>query len=614
VLRLKTAASDYWFVVGIPATALTLWLINLAPPFRSSFDTSSSALIALMETVAGVLGSIIGLGVAVVLVALQVLRTTYSSTVVRQVLQGPEFGRLLWLQLVTIGVAFACLGSVTDPPEPRTIALAHLSLASFALCLISLPGAIARMIDLTRIEGKRIQALVARVDLAALRVFDTMRRFSAHTDAEALDEHPLFILSEIGVRAVRERDRVLPPRVVTTTVRRLTTLISAGDEPTHEWDDQEWRARINAFMTVLNPIAHTAAEVGDQRTVATVISGLEAIHESVASRRMSWVTVHELNESLESIAVHCVRAGLRDAAKAAIYMVGRVQIEHLKLNVPPESELWEFNDYRLAEKEGGAEKSNQWHNVSSDYLPIIARIVEAATEVKAVDVVQTGIWQLARMTDPVRRLENLGPQQKAQMISLSLWHASSRMVAAAEKLGERSTLSLSAFHPLHIVDDLIAGEPWAQDQLKSFCSATLQLADRGLLEPFALNELGTVGRGAVNALAKVGNKALAAEATVLMAQTLAEVARIANHGQALGFGRILHEAEAQIDSLLKWHKGGLEMTSPEASRAVGAALADVRALLAQAGQPKERVIWPTLRDSHRTGAEPTISKELREAD
>lgn len=121
-------APDLWVLGALSAlVAVTIWWdVSPGSPF-GAFESASS-LNTLLGTVAATLGGILGTVVAVVLVALEILRGRYAGHAMREVFRLASLRYLLTVYVFTITVSLLALGLVGNTVSPRAIRLTYLVL------------------------------------------------------------------------------------------------------------------------------------------------------------------------------------------------------------------------------------------------------------------------------------------------------------------------------------------------------------------------------------------------------------------------------------------------------------------------------------------------------
>ena len=580
-----------WIPLTVALAALAIWLWNSPRLSSLSVLTARDSLVSVFAAIAGVLSSIVGISIAAVLVVLQVLRTTYSSSVVRVLLREFSFEAALWLYVVTIALAVAGIVSIGNPAQPRTGGLATLALLLFALCLVELPRAAARFMSFTRIGTTRIQSLAASISLGSLggNVGASLFTLREGIPLGEGDDDPLFLLGDIASRGLRERDRVLPRVVIRELLIRLIALMEHG-KPTQGGDvGQYWRRVIAQFLTPLRLIALTAAEIGDERTIEDVLYGLAEIHRLANEHQLPWYTVVELNETIAGVADRCLTFDLPHAAQVAIIVIERAQGSSLDLNVTGDDKPWLYFTSPSSEP-GAGEQFEQWHQVESTYPMLIRRIVLAAAKSSNDEVASSGIFALGGIASRARGLERLGPRQRTSLIDLALFNAADCLIRFVDTTGRVPSLGFSPFTSFHLSADLANGELWAPTWIRRTCSVARELGVRGMVSEVMLNEVGAIARGTVRAVVEDGT---VAQAVMLLAQAIVFVADQAAEKQVIGAAELARAAAEQLQSIVKWGNGHLDK-APALQDQLNGLTQHARNLASELAGQRFDLGWPSL--------------------
>jgi hypothetical protein len=595
------ASVGHWHLFAIPLAVAGLWVANAEVPAITGMFTHAASLTSLFSTIIGALASILGVTIGVVLVTLQVIRATYSGNAVREVLRQRAFGEILALYLLTMACAMIGLVSLGDPVPPRTIALSYLALGLFFVSLALLPSAIAQLLHLTRISGARIEQLVATItgNSAAM-----LARNRSHWEAmtyEYEEEDPLFVLTEIAVRSLREHDRVVPGMIVRAVGSRVVKLLHQDSRPDANGNvSAEWRDTLNGFMTLFRSIATTAAEVGDERTLIIVVRTLGAIHRESAVVRIAWDDLIEFNQTLKQLGITSIRLGLEGALRAVAAAINAAMVAHLKHNVGSETAAYQLWDKPPETLTGDwIQQHHQWSNVAEGYTRMLSSLADETIKRGLVDETNTVIMYLTSSFNAVADMEHLGLRQRRDVIDRASFATITALLALADKTGTARGLWLSAyFRP--DTKHLKAGFPWAKVLIGHLCYAARELARRGVLDDQTMNVLGTLARGTVREV--VSDVDICAEAVVLLAETIAACAVQMNSCTPSGDGPFVREASRQLDSIEKWGEASLPL-APIAHARIRAATGLVAALPFEGPHPELSQKWPQLRvDTEPTGS------------
>ena len=267
--------SDQRLLLALVAIAVALWLGHPPLPQVGAL-ASRTSLAVFLGSIATTLAAIVAIVVAVVFVALESLREAYAGYASREVFASPALRNLVTVYLFTIALALLVLGSISESVPSSAVPLTYYITFLTLVCLGTLYPASRKILGEARADRRRIQRLVSQLDYTALGLVGDGRLRDAETALQTLEEHPLFLLSEIAIRSIRGGDRITPQTVVLETGKRLSTIIKeSADEP------YQLRSLINSFLLLLRPVGKASLEYraeGVQGQTGPVL------HQSIALR------------------------------------------------------------------------------------------------------------------------------------------------------------------------------------------------------------------------------------------------------------------------------------------------------------------------------------------
>jgi hypothetical protein len=575
-----------WPVLAIFIATCLAWNVRLPVPRGEGVFEHADSLTTLLATAAAVLASIVSIAIAVILVAFQMLRTTYSGYSPREILRIGALDRFLTLYLSTIALALFVMTTVGTTIGEKTAVLSYLVGILFLSCLVAVVPLVRKTLYATKIDASRINDLVQAIDAGVVDHWEVINRKSLEFTPTEIEQDPLFILSEMAIRSLREKDRVTPRLVIGTVRNRLLTMLKTAPNTSTD------RAReiFKAFLVVLRPTGAQAIEQRDESTVESVVATLGLAQEVAAKNRLSWDSLVEWNESLEEIAVQCANSRLQLALRRTLGWVGRSFEAQLRNNVPPEARVWMLHqDHAGPIQNTDIEEANQWWTVSRTYPGIVTSVIAAAIKARNADGAGAGLFAFGQMTGVVEAIATLGPGQKRSILGFCFHSAARLAIKTVDELGELPLLGLGAFDALRVIQGLQDDQPVAKQRLEYLCLVCFQLAQRRKLDAHLLNELGTIGRGCVGVL---GSDARFAEAIVLISDTFAKINDTYGAPRSAAEAIVLKEVRSQIQSLGQWdnHRIGqvpwVEAAVDKATTAVGAIAIPSELEL------QDTVVWP----------------------
>jgi hypothetical protein len=397
---LARALSESWLLGLLVSLTVLIALPLFSPLYVGGVFTAPASLVTLLSTVAQTLAALVGISIAVVLVALEILRGTYATIALREVFRTPVLRRLLTLYLYTIALALFVASGVGTVVLPTSVALSYLVGLLSVTCLIALYPSLKSILRSSRADYRRLVELAAAVERGEPWKF---RQRVSTEQLEALEVDPLYVLSEVAIQSVSHGDRVIPRMVIGVATNRLLELLKQQAE---HGDADETRDLFGMFLPLFKAVGKAAIKQGDELTLLWLFGAIETIQKNAASLKVQWSCLVELNEYLEDIGVRCIEQELQSSARSALRTIEHSLEAHLRHNVPEEKDVWLLN-WMPAQERGGPidhDKGLQWEEVERRYIDVFVHLVELSLKRASSEVATSGLIGLSNIMSTVARL------------------------------------------------------------------------------------------------------------------------------------------------------------------------------------------------------------------
>jgi len=523
-----------------------LFLTAFLAPYQKTLQIvvgNERAIRGVLSGIVGALASILGIIVAILLVAFELLRKTYASYAFREFFQNKYLKNLFVLFISTILISVFSLLILKDPPTVRAAYLSYLSILLFIACMLALYPCAKRILTTTTSKAK-IAEIVNRIDNQAISSLGIFRpHMSPPHYLAIMEENPLFILSEVAIRTISDRDRLTPKFVLVESARKLLQLLKNTD------DSHRKREIINAFLTVFRHCAKQAIMERQDGTVITTLDVMRDIGLLCAKNKEAWHTLIEFNETWQEIIQATIEHELDEIARRGLWDIKEVLKKNLEENVPAENEIWLFRDFKDEgdAKPGDHDKSLQWENATYTYFSMIDQLTEIAIQFKRGRVVWIALHNFNEIQSEVTEM-NLGDGQKGQIIGSCSYYVRTLTIKSADKGLYGDVLRLSLNHSIlkKILDKKAA---YSKEPLLNFCQTLIELGNRQVFDTFAFNDLGTLGRSITE---KIDIDVLYQEALLLICQTFDKIREGIVRSDKPEKQKAYREVYRQIESLKKW--------------------------------------------------------------
>jgi hypothetical protein len=487
--------------------------------------SSPDTVVSLLSAIIGALGSILGVAIAWILVVFELNGKTYSPHAFRDLFQDPRVRYLSILCITTIIIAVITMASVGQQLQVAQIDLAYLCLALFCISIVLLFPTIGSVVGSTQ-SSTRIVALLQSIrteDIDALKSSSPIPLVSDFFSF--VESNPIFALSEIGMRSIKDGDRLTARRILESATRKLIELLPK---------EHDKRGTIEAFLLIHSKVGRVAVEARDEGTTQICLGCFEEIHRFCANERYPWHTLIELNRTLRDLMDLAAQSGLEGTISAGFRAIADIMMGHLERNVVSSDHNWRI----------------QLGHFWEEYVWMIRELTETAIDRERFAIARIGIDGL---DDIVLRviLSGLDEQHKHWILSNACYYIEHLCLKCAAAQGAYSRQVFSFLPLSDPVIGLALGSESAYSGLPLLHHANILigLAENGCLEPFSLDMLGYVGRETID---KIGSHTVYREALMVILDAFDRIRKTVEKNLTDRNKEIYLEAYRQLNTLVEW--------------------------------------------------------------
>ena len=499
----------------------------------------------ILSVIIGSLASVLGIIIAVILVAFEILRKSYNIYAFKTFFKDEKLKELIILYIFTIIASLITLSTLSVPLNSRSINLIYTSLFLFIISLVIL-FPYSRIIISSTKSKEKIKEIVDQIDYSTIHSLNYLRpSIPPSVYISQMEENPLFILSEVGIRTLKDDDRLTPKLILVECGNKLLKML--GDFPDSK------RGVINSFLIVFRNISRQAINLHQEGTLITVLDVIETLHNFCAENKTPWHELIELNQFISDFLQETLIAGLDEITSRGLYMIERIMKKHVEKNIPKEEEIWilHFHQNKNNKIKHDAKKDLQWEHVSNEYIRILSNITEKAIRLHKGETVRTGMHALSSVVSEVLNMQ-LGDLQKHFIIRWCCYYMKDLTIKSVEENLYTRVLAINPFSYLGIDRALDQKKEFSKEPLIRFCETLILLNKRNALDTFVLNELGAIGRSCVH---KLDEHSLYKEALIFIVKTFNKLREdVEKEINNSNIKRIYIELRDQVFSLKRWMK------------------------------------------------------------
>ena len=362
-----------------------------------NFVIVSSTLTAstLLTTIIGALSSILGVLIAVILLAFNILRKNYNKYAFRIFFKDKNLSLLVTFYILTIILSYLTLITLSDPLKFQSTNLVELSIISFVISLCMLFPLSSSIISSTQSKEK-IEKIVNQIDGDTVQVYKFRRDIMASYSNYKIEENPIFILNELSERTLKDGDWLTSILILEKCQNKLFKLLVDFDKQT---DNNKYTIRsiINVFLIVLKTISYGSIKTNKDGTLTNVFRFIENLHIYCSENKVIWHNCVELNYFIKNILEELLINKSDNNVRLGLKMVSRIMQYHLEKNIPSDEEILELRfleDKNVNYEHYDTSKNLQWLNVSDEYIKIISEITKKAIELGNDEIIDEGLSNL----------------------------------------------------------------------------------------------------------------------------------------------------------------------------------------------------------------------------
>lgn len=455
------------------------------------------AAINILTIIASVSGSILGIVVAISLVAFGLQQKVYVSYATMEFFQGNNLKRLFFLYIATIIVSLIAIGGIDDVLYLDYFNLTYLSIFLF-IASITFLYPFTKSILSGATSKHKISDIANRIDYGSIQELSYTQSLGlANVPISVLENNPIFRLTEIATRAISHEDRLLSEFVIEAVAKRLMDLVES-----RRGDPQGIRDTLNAFLIFFKKSSSKAINTGQEFIIGKVLQLYGQVYEKSAKEQIPYHAFIEWDRSLDFIVHDCITNDLNDAAIRGLWTIERAFEWNFDYNMPQEDDIWEFRYDKYGDKGAGppgedSDNALQWSYVSTDFITAIGRLCEWSIKAKNETVARTCLYCLTTMIDKVID-SDCGELQKDRII---LWGEYYRKdnIEKGMNLDQDGVETYLQSYRVHQYNRYIEKRPaYANIYLGNYADLLIKAAEINRLDYLTLNEMGTIARSSIH--------------------------------------------------------------------------------------------------------------------
>jgi hypothetical protein len=522
-----------------------LLTISPCPSFHLPILNLRSNSKEILTTLIQSLSQILGIVAALVLIAFQVQRRTFGGKALEKFVRDGVLRDLFLFYILSIIYSFLGLITLYNPLTDINYRFLIFSSFLFLLCIAILYPSLLKIFD-NLLAKKQVSDLLQNLHIGAIQQLSRAPRHALILSEflKILEENPLYVIAEAVTAAIREKDNTSVRYVISDVSKKLVTLLES-----HPWERREI---IMAFLFVYKQIIHEAIAERNTSILLLMVETFQEMHRYFAEKKFKWHEMIEFDEALEQLLSDSLEAGFDDVVSRGIYAVEFIMELHLQKNTPSADEFFEMDGGNIPTSKlprDDHEKALQWKHISHDYISMLGTITENAIYSKRVSVISSRLRSFIWISGKTFELSNISEKMKGRIIGWAYYLAKDQSIRSIDQGLWRKMKVPSPFDEFQIRQFLDRKSELANKALMIYSEFIIELARKGELDRFELNEYGALGRGLMRDLNKDG---IYREVLQYILSVFNEIRVILEKETTRDGKRVYHELHKQLESFVKW--------------------------------------------------------------
>lgn len=448
----------------------------------------------LLMVIIGSLSSVLGIIVAIILVALEILRKRYDIYAHRALFKNISLIELISFYAITILISFYTLLTLSNPLSIMNISFGYLSVFLFTISIIILFPYSYKIITATQSKSE-IRKIVSTIDFSAMGSLGVHRGFVPSSFYILRTEtNPYYMLVDIGTRALRNNDLFTPKLILSETFCKLKELLANNPK--------DKRGTLNSFIFIFNNISNEALRQNSIGTLQMILNIIEEIHEfkikiilpgeeAPSEEKFKWHELIEFNEYTETLLDKILKAKLDGTAKEGLYMLEKIALIHLK-------EIDIGKDKKIEKDDEGKdfEKTILYETCQG----LLINIIDKAISLDRREVFFAGFLALRNLVGSIFDI-SLDISTKRDLIISGIFFLKKLTLKSIDTKDETTSLFYT-FNHLAAERFLEKDKELSKLFIEGFGNTLIELAKKNALDRTILNELGTLARGCTRKISK----------------------------------------------------------------------------------------------------------------
>lgn len=482
-LQAKISSSLNKYLISICLILIYLLIFPLSEYSFIEVKVSLSMLREMISIVIGSISSILGIVIAVYILAFSLFEKNFSSISYSIFVNSGQLIRYFQLCFITILVMISANFLLDESLSNVGINMLGYGLILYVYSLLQIYPTIKKIINESK-SNKPVEVMLSELNE------DSANIFLMSQDFKKLSNNAFYILTMLSRNFIINNEKL----IINNILDKCTELIKAKIDTTNVTEANQIRDYMNAFVKLFKALMKDSEDQKQMWILHRLLIMYIEIRKYSLIKKVPYYDFIEYEEIIHDMCIRHIKTNFSELGRRYVHFLSDFMIQNIEYDLPAETELLVFQMHNKATQKINYDhlKGAQWEYIGSTIFSRINSIAEAAIKNRDYEVFTSCKFVYNSIFSYILKSEKLGSKQKRLMIITGSYNFSNLLKQSLEENPDQHLLSTYNILTLH-------SEIENNDELNIIlCNDFVELfpflAKHKKLNSFIINEYGTLGR------------------------------------------------------------------------------------------------------------------------
>lgn len=442
-----------------------------------------SMLREMISIVIGSISSILGIIIAVYILAFSLVERNFSSISNSIFTNSIQLIRYLQLCVITILVMISANFLLDESLSNLGINTLGYGLILYIYSLLQIYPTAKKIINESK-SNKPIEELLSKLNE------DSARIFISSQDFEKLSMNAFYLLSMLSRNFIVNNEKL----IINKILNKCNELIKEKIKTTNITEANQIRGYLNAFVKLFKVIMKDAEDQQQIWILHRLLTIFMEIRKYGVKRKVPYYDFIEYDAMIHDMCIRYIKMSHPELSRSYVHFLSEFMKENIEFNLPAETDLLAFHihDKETIKKGYDPIKSAQWDYIGRIVFYKINNVAETAIKYRDYEVFSTCEFVYNNMFSYILKSEKLGNKQKRFMISTGSYHFSELLKQSIEETPDQNLLT--TYETFMLTGEIDDNGELNIILCNDFISLFPIIAKHKKMNSYIVNEYGTLGR------------------------------------------------------------------------------------------------------------------------